>query len=350
MRYRILGESGLKVSELCLGAMTFGEEAGFGADKSASRRMFDTYLAAGGNFIDTANIYNMGTSERMLGEFIGAERAQLVVASKFTMTTHAQDPNAGGNSRKNLQQSLDATLRRLGTDYLDLYWVHAWDRITPLEELLRALDDAVRSGKVLYTGFSNLPAWLAARAQTLAQLRGWSPLVALQLHYSLVERNCERELVPCAQALGMGITAWSPLAGGVLTGKYSRDPAQRKAQPGRLTTTAWGNMYMNERNLGIAEVVKSVAARLGCTSAQVAIRWLQQRPGNVIPIVGARSAEQLTELLGACAVTLDAEAHSALEAASRFEPQYPGSLLQSPMARKMVHGDRADDTDGLGML
>ncbi len=347
MRYKILGDSGLKVSEICLGTMTFGEESGFGTNKLESQRMFAAYLDAGGNFVDTANIYSTGTSEKMLGEFITGERTRLVLASKFTMSTDGKDPNAGGNSRKNLQQSLEASLRRLGTDYLDLYWVHAWDRITPLDELLRALDDAVRAGKILYAGFSNLPAWLAARAQTIAELRGWSRLIALQLHYSLVERNCERELLPCAAALGMTATAWSPLAGGILTGKYSRDAALRAAQPGRLTTTGWGKLYLSERNLGIAEVVRTVAARLGCTSAQVAIRWLMQRPDGVIPIVGARSAAQLTELLGAAALRLDEAALNELEAASRIEVGYPGSLLYAPPGRRMVHGDLAGEVDGL---
>lgn len=347
MRYRMLGDSGVKVSELCLGTMTFGEEWGFGTNKLESRRMFDAYLAAGGNFIDTANIYTNGTSERLLGEFIAAERSRLVIASKFTMTTNARDVNAGGNSRKNLHQSIDATLRRLGTDYVDLYWVHCWDRITPLEELLRAIDDAVRAGKVLYAGFSNLPAWVAARAQTLAELRGWTRFVALQLHYSLVERNCERELVPCAAALGMAVTAWSPLAGGLLTGKYSQDKTVRAAQPGRLTTTGWANMFLNDRNFAIVEAVRSVATRLECSTAQVAIRWLLQRPGNVIPIVGARSTDQLDELLAADRITLDAAALTQLEEASRIDIGYPGSLVYAPTARRMVHGELAGEVDGL---
>ncbi len=250
--------------------MTFGEESGFGADGAECRRMFEAFLAAGGNFIDTANIYTSGTSERLLAGMIAAERGRLVVASKFSMTTDPRDPNAGGNSRKNLQQSLEATLRRLGTDYLDLYWVHAWDGMTPLEELLRALDDAVRAGKLLYTGFSNVPAWVVARAQTMAELQGWSRFAALQLHYSLVERGVERELLPCAAALGLAVTAWSPLGGGVLSGKYSSDPQQRAAQPGRLTTTGWGRMLLSERNLAIAATVRELAGATGRTAPR---RW-----------------------------------------------------------------------------
>ena len=343
MKYRLLGQSGLRVSELCLGTMTFGESSGFGAKREECRQMLDAYLAAGGNFIDTANIYSGGTSEEFLADMIAAERKQLVVASKFSMTTNAGDPNAGGNSRKNLQQSLHDSLRRLKTDYLDLYWVHAWDQMTPLEELLRALDDAVRAGKILYVGFSNIPAWTMARTQTMAELRGWSRSIAMQLHYSLVERNVERELLPCAAALGMAVTAWSPLAGGILTGKYSRDAKIRATQSGRLVTTGWGNMFMSERNLAIADVLIAEAKRLGYTAGQLAIRWLLDRPGGVIPILGARSAAQLQELLAVTTIPMDAAAAAALEQISRIELGYPSSLLGGTAGRRMVYGDHVAD-------
>jgi aryl-alcohol dehydrogenase-like predicted oxidoreductase len=339
MKYRWLGSSGVKVSEICLGAMTFGEESGFGTNRDECRRMYERFREAGGNFIDTANIYSGGSSERFLAEYIAADRARLVLASKFSMTTDPKDPNAGGNSRKNLRQALDASLKRLGTDYLDLYWVHAWDTVTPLEELLRGLDDAVRAGKILYAGFSNVPAWVVGRAQTLAELRGWAPLVALQLHYSLVERNIEREHLRCAQALGLAVTAWSPLAGGLLTGKYSADAAIRAGQPGRLTTTAWGSGFLTERGLGIAAVVTRVAARLGVTAGQVAIAWLLGRPGNVIPIIGTRSVAQLVELLAAAEVTLDEPALAELEAATKIDVGYPGTLLFAARGNRMVHGE-----------
>jgi len=342
MRFRQLGNSGLKVAELCLGTMTFGEESGFGAGEAECRKVFDAYLAAGGNFIDTANIYTGGTSERMLSRMIAAERARLVVATKFSMTTDPRDPNAGGNSRKNLQQALDASLKRLGTDYLDLYWVHAWDAMTPLDELLRALDDAVRAGKVLYTGFSNVPAWVVARAQTLAELSGWSRFVALQLHYSLADRSVERELLGCAQALGLAVTAWSPLAGGVLSGKYAATAEARAAQPGRLTTSGWGKVFLTERHLALAEAVRGVARDVGRTSSQVAVRWLLQRPGGVIPILGVRNAAQLADLLGATAFTLDDNALSTLEAASRIDIGYPMALLNGVPGRRMVHGEHHD--------
>jgi aryl-alcohol dehydrogenase-like predicted oxidoreductase len=342
MRYRQLGRSGLKVAELCLGTMTFGEESGFGAVEAECRRVFDAYLAAGGNFIDTANIYTGGTSERMLSRMIAAERARLVLATKYSMTTDPKDPNAGGNSRKNLQQSLDASLERLGTDYVDLFWVHAWDGMTPADELLRALDDAVRAGKVLYTGFSNVPAWVVARAQTMAELQGWSRFVALQLHYSLAERSVERELLGCAQALGLAVTAWSPLAGGVLTGKYAASAEARAGQPGRLTTTGWGKGFLTDRHLALAETVRAVARDTGRSAAQVALRWLMQRPGGVIPVIGVRSAAQLGDLLGATGFALDEAALATLEAASRPDLGYPMGLLTGVPGRRMVHGEHHD--------
>jgi len=347
MRFRLFGNSGLKVSELCLGTMTFGEASGFGADQAESRRMFDAYLAAGGNFIDTANIYSGGQSERFLAEFIAAERSRLVLATKYSMSTAPRDPNAGGNSRKNLQQSLEASLKRLRTDYVDLYWVHAWDAATPLDELLRSLDDAVRAGKVLYVGFSNMPAWVVARAHTMAELRSMSRCVALQLHYSLVERNIERELLPCAAALGMAVTAWSPLAGGVLTGKYSRDPGERAKQPGRLTTTGWGNLFLSERNFAIAEVARAIGERIGKSATEVALRWLLQRPGNVIPILGAKSEAQLSQQLAAARFTLDSEAIKELDTVSRIDVGYPGSLLTGAVGKRMLHGELIADIDGL---
>jgi len=347
MRYRFLGRSGLKVSELCLGTMTFGEESGFGAHREECRAMFDAYLAAGGNFIDTANVYTGGSSERFLAEFVGAQRSRLVLATKYTMASDFTDINSGGNSRKNLHESLHASLARLRTDYVDLLWVHAWDGVTPLEETMRALDDAVRAGKVLYVGFSNVPAWAVARATTLAEWRGWAPLIALQLHYSLVERTAERELLPCAQALGLAVTAWSPLGGGVLSGKYSADPEARKSQNGRLSTTNWGRMFMTERNLGIAAEVRAVAVRHGLAATQVALAWLLRRAGNVIPIVGARTHLQLVELLGAGGVTLDAEAVATLDAASHIDIGYPGNVLTTDLMRQMLHAGRHADIDGL---
>src|SRR5689334_3502547 len=219
MRYRLLGKSGLRVSEICLGTMTFGEDWGWGAGAEDARKIYDAFRKAGGNFIDTANVYTNGSSERFVGEFIKGHREAVVVATKYTNANPGTDPNAAGNQRKSMVQALEASLKRLGTDYIDLYWMHIWDQITPVEEVMRGFDDLVRQGKILYAGVSDAPAWWISQANTIAELRGWTPFVGLQIEYSLLERTVERELLPMAAALGLGVTAWSPLAGGLLTGK-----------------------------------------------------------------------------------------------------------------------------------
>src|SRR4030081_1426460 len=231
MRYRLLGNSGLRVSEAALGTMTFGDDWGWGAAKDEARKVYDAFREAGGNFIDTANLYTNGTSESFLGEFMEGHRQSVVLATKYSNAFPGTDPNVAGNQRKNMMQSVEASLKRLRTDYIDLYWVHIWDRMTPVEEVMRGLDDLVRAGKVLYTGISDAPAWWIAQASTLAHLRGWSPFVGLQIEYSLIERTVERELIPVAKALNIGVTAWSPLANGVLTGKYH---GQGSSDGGRL--------------------------------------------------------------------------------------------------------------------
>src|ERR671931_812582 len=230
MKYYLLGKSGLRVSEICIGAMTFGEEWGWGASKQDSRRVFDAYVDAGGNFIDTANKYTDGTSEKHVGEFIASDRDRFVLATKYTSNARRGDPNAGGNHRKNMIQSLEASLKRLNTDYIDLYWVHAWDPLTPIDEMMRALDDMVRAGKILYIGVSDAPAWIVSQANTLANLKGWTEFTGLQIEYSLIERTPERELLPMADALNIGVTAWSPLGGGVLTGKYNKSNREEQQQ------------------------------------------------------------------------------------------------------------------------
>jgi len=232
MRYKLLGKSGLRVSELCLGTMTFGEDWGWGSSKEESRKIFNTFLEAGGNFIDTANLYTNGTSEAFLGEFMQGQRARILLATKYTNSAPVNDPNAGGNQRKNMMQSVEDSLKRLKTEYIDLYWLHIWDAVTPVEEVMRAFDDLVRQGKVLYIGVSDAPAWWVAQANTLAQLRGWTSFVGLQIEYSLIERTPERELLPMAQAFGLTVTAWSPLAGGKLTGKHLHQSGQLKAPAG----------------------------------------------------------------------------------------------------------------------
>jgi aryl-alcohol dehydrogenase-like predicted oxidoreductase len=225
VRYKLFGTRGLRVSELCLGAMIFGDTRGVGATNEGSRRIFEAFVVAGGNFIDTANTYANGMSGQLVGEFTQCERERFVIATKYTLSRRASDPNGGGNHRKNLVHSLDASLKRLKTDYIDLYWLHAWDFLTPVEEVMRALDDQVRAGKILYVGVSDTPAWIVAQANTLAALRGWTQFAGIQMEYSLIERDVERELLPMARTFGMAVTPWSPLGGGVLSGKYNANPS-----------------------------------------------------------------------------------------------------------------------------
>jgi aryl-alcohol dehydrogenase-like predicted oxidoreductase len=325
MRYRLLGNTGLRVSELCLGAMTFGDEWGWGASPDECRKMFERFAEAGGNFIDTANFYTNGTSERIVGELVSRERERFVVATKYTLSGRPNDPNGGGNQRKSLVQSLDASLRRLALDYVDLYWVHVWDRLTPIEETLRALDDTVRAGKVLQIGISDAPAWVVSRGNAIAELRGQTAFAAVQAPYSLIERSPERELLPMAQALGLAVTTWGALGSGVLTGKFS--DGQRPAGT-RLGDNEWGGASLDERSLAIAAEVDRVAHEIGCSSSQVALAWVRaQDRGNLIPIVGVRRLVQLEENLGALTLALTREHLERLDAVSRIERGYPLDLL-----------------------
>jgi len=340
VRYKLLGNSGLRVSELCLGTMTFGEE-GWGSSKEESGRVLQAFAEAGGNFVDTADFYSGGKSERFLGELLGEDRDSFVVATKYTLARHPQDPNATGNHRKNLVQALDASLKRLGTDYVDVLWVHQWDFFTPIEEVMRALDDQVRAGKVLYVGISDTPAWVVARANTMAEAHGWTPFVATQAQYSLVERTVERELVPMAQALDLATTAWSPLGMGVLTGKYA---ATTSPAEGRLANSQRPNS-LPERNLEIARVVGEVAAELGATPAQLALAWLMSRPGVVIPVVGARQESQLKENLGAVDVKLNRDQLERLDQVSAIELGFPHDFLMAMRRTNYVLGSTLDRID-----
>src|ERR1700738_5272456 len=259
MKYRLLGNSGLRVSEAALGTMTFGEDWGWGAAKDEARRVYDAFREAGGNFIDTANIYTNGTSESFLGDFMKGHRESVAIATKYTnVAAPGADPNAAGNHRKSMVQAVEASLKRLQTDYIDLYWVHIWDQITPFEEVMRGLDDLVRQGKVLYVGISDAPAWWIAQANTLARLRGWSPFVGLQIEYSLIERTVERELIPMGKALNLGVLAFSPLAGGFLTGKYH---GEGKPDGGRMTNEGVKAFYpeREQRAALMISAVKSVS-------------------------------------------------------------------------------------------
>jgi aryl-alcohol dehydrogenase-like predicted oxidoreductase len=328
MRYKLFGRSGLRVSELCLGAMIFGDVRSVGATKEESRNIFDAFVEAGGNFIDTANTYANGMSEQLIGEFTQGERERFVLATKYTLNRRATDPNGGGNHRKNLVQSLEASLKRLKTGYIDLYWVHAWDFLTPVEEVMRALDDCVHAGKILYVGVSDTPAWIVSQANTLAALRGWTPFVGLQVEYSLVARDVERELLPMARAFEMAVTPWSPLGGGVLSGKYNMG----QGAEGRLTNG------VDDRSLSIAQSVQTIAEETGHSPAQVALAWLRSQPGTIIPIIGSRRSDQFRDNLGCLEVQLSADQLQRLDALSRPYLGFPHEFLASDDVRRLIHG------------
>jgi aryl-alcohol dehydrogenase-like predicted oxidoreductase len=336
MRYKLLGKSGLRVSEMALGTMTFGEDWGWGASKEESQKQFDLYAAAGGNFIDTSVNYTNGTSEQYVGEFIQADRDHFIVATKYTLSRNWDDPNAGGNSRKNMVVSVETSLRRLRTDYIDLYYLHVWDNLTPIEEIMRGLDDLVRSGKVLYVGVSDTPAWVVARANLLAELRGWTPFVCLQIPYSLLERDAERELLPMAHELELTMAFWGILAGGLLSGKYSGNSNEPKRQGEQV--------QISERQKAIIKAVQEVAEEVGRSPSQVAINWVrqQQRRASIIPILGARSARHLQDNLASLEWELTAEQLLRLDDASRIELGFPLDMIT---ANRYVFGNTFDQID-----
>ncbi|BDM71461.1 oxidoreductase [Streptomyces nigrescens] len=338
MRYTLFGRTGLRVSELSLGTMTFGEEWGWGTPKETSARILDAYADAGGNFLDTANNYTEGSSERMLGELLAGRRDAFVLASKYTCTTRKGDANAAGNHRKNLIRSVEASLARLRTDHLDVLWVHARDNFTPVEEVMRALDDVVRAGKVLYVGVSDWPAWEIAQANTLAELRGWTAFAGSQLRYNLLERTPERELLPQARAFDLAVLAWAPLAAGKLTGKY------RRGEQGRLTTV--DSEVARDHNVDeTVDAVLEIAERGGWSPAQVALAWLRGRPGNIIPIIGATKESQLADNLASVDVELDADARARLDRVSAVPLGFPHDFLREPGILDTVYGDRWPDIE-----
>jgi len=332
--YVTLGRSGLRVSPFCLGAMTFGEDWGWGSSVGDSEAILTSFLERGGNFIDTANAYTKGHSEAIIGDYVrarGLRRDQLVVATKFFANLFPGDPNGGGASRKSLVAACDESLRRLQTDYIDLYWMHLWDRFTPIDETMRALDDLVSSGKVRYLGFSDTPAWKVSQAQVTAHFRGWAPLVALQIEYSLVERTVEGELMPMAAELGLGVTPWSPLRGGVLTGKYTRENAAAAA-PGRGERVT---AFLNERTFTILDTLQAVAAEVGASVASVALAWVQAKPGVTSTIIGARTMEQLDQNLAGLEVSLTDAQIAALDEVSAPALGFPLPFLR--MASTIMH-------------
>lgn len=344
MRYRLLGNSGLRVSEAALGTMTFGEEWGWGTAKDEARKVYDAFREAGGNFIDTANLYTNGASESFLGEFMEGHRQSVVLATKYTNAAPGTDPNAAGNQRKNMVQSVEASLKRLHTDYIDLYWVHIWDQLTPVEEVMRGLDDLARAGKILYVGISDAPAWWIAQANTLAHLRGWSPFIGMQIEYSLIERTVERELIPMAAALNVGVTAWSPLAGGVLTGKYhGQGSSDQKGEPGRMSDEMMKDFLPEQQRADrVVAAVKTVADEVGRSLAQVALSWLRKRPVPVIPIIGARKLSQLQDNLASFELTLSPDQVKTLDEASRIELGFPYDMYRKELPRTFMYGGMRD--------
>jgi aryl-alcohol dehydrogenase-like predicted oxidoreductase len=319
MRYTLLGNSGLRVSEVALGTMTFGTDWGWGASAGESAKQFELFAEAGGTLIDTANKYTNGTAESILGDLLATDRDHFVVGTKYSLNVRDGDLNAGGNHRKSLVQALEASLQRLRTDHVDILWLHAWDYLTPPEEVMRALDDQVRLGKVLYLGISDTPAWVAAQMQTLAADRGWSTFAGLQVEYSLVQREVERELIPMARGLGLGVLAWGPLGAGVLSGKYANPPTPAAGR--RLADVDPGR-------LAIARAVADIADGLGLSSSVVALAWLRAQ-GSVIPILGARTTQQLADNLTCLDVNLPPDALARLDQASHITRGFPHDFLAS---------------------
>jgi aryl-alcohol dehydrogenase-like predicted oxidoreductase len=337
--YVLLGRSGLRVSPLALGGASFGTEWGYGADADEARSIMALYADNGGNFIDTANVYTNGTSEKLIGDFTFGQRDKFVIATKYSGGLDPTDANSHGNHRKNMVRSVEHSLMRLRTDYIDLLYLHAWDDRSLPDEVMRGFDDLIKSGKVLYAGISDTPAWQIARMQTLADLRGWAPLVALQIEYSLIRRDGERELLPMARELGLGVTAWWALAGGLLTGKYSTATnlaaaGASKRQAGVMTAA------LNEKNLRIASAVSSVGGELGRPPALVALAWVLHNPAVTAPLIGVRSASQLQTNLGCLEVELDASQIEMLEKATEFEPGFPHDMLASPATQSMFTGPK----------
>lgn len=336
MKYHLLGRSGLRVSELCLGTMSFGTEWNWGADKAESQKIFDVFANQGGNFLDTANRYTEGSSERMLGEFIKSDRHHFVLATKYTLRDRLGDPNFAGNHRKNMIRSVEESLQRLDTEFIDLFWVHAWDGTTPIEEILRALDDLVRSGKVHHIAISDTPAWVISQGNTIARMRGWAEFMAIQVEYSLLARTPERELLPMAKHFDMAVTAWGAIGGGSLTGKYL------KGETGRLPEHS---VRRSEKANKLAAKVIKIAEKLQVPPVQVAINWTRQRNPeiNMIPIVGASKASQLEQSLGCVNFRIPEKYLTELDEASKIEMGFPHDFLKTDNVQElMFSGAQAD--------
>ena len=337
MNYKLLGRSGLKVSELCLGTMGFGTEAGWGADRETSFVIMDAFANAGGNFLDTANMYKLGTSDKIIGEYISShDRDYFVLATKYTLKDNLTNPNASGNNRKNMMRSVEDSLKRLKTDFIDLLYLHIWDDITPIDEVLRGMDDLIRQGKVNYAAISDTPAWVVAQGNTLAELMGWSQFVALQIEYSLLARTPENELIPMAKHFGITVTPWAPLGGGALTGKYLRGERGRiKPESNRL----------NDRSINITKVVVAVAGELGVSASNVALKWTMQQGFSCIPIVGATKVSQLEDNLKTIDVTLSSEHMQKLNEASAIQLGFPANFFKEEAVKTNTFGGFYDKVE-----
>ncbi len=337
MKYKLLGKSGLKVSELCLGTMGFGTEGGWGADKETSFKILQSFADAGGNFIDTANIYKLGTSEKIIGEFLtSVDRDYFVLATKYSLMDNKTNPNASGNNRKNMMRSVEESLKRLQTDFIDILYLHIWDDLTPIDEVLRGMDDLIQQGKILYAAISDTPAWIIAKGNTMAELMGWNQFVALQIEYSLLQRTPERDLIPMAKHFGITVTPWAPLAGGALTGKYLR------GEKGRIKEDS---NRLNESSTRITKEVIAVAEKLGVQPSHVALKWTMQQPLSVIPIVGATKQEQLVENLKVIDVEIPKEDMQHLDEVSAIDLGFPGKFFKEEAVKTNAYGGFYDKVE-----
>ena len=335
MKYKLLGKTGLRVSELCLGVMTFGESWALGTGKEESKKVFDAFAEAGGNFLDTANRYTEGESEKIVGEFIHSDRHHFVLATKYTLYDRLGDVNFAGNHRKNMMRSVEGSLKRLNTDFIDVLYVHSWDFLTPVDEVLRGLDDLVTSGKVLYAGISDTPAWIVSKANTIADFRDRTRFNAMQIEYSLIERTVERELLPMAKGEEITVTAWAPLAGGALTGKY----LDAKSEKGRLSEDS---KRLGERASKITREVVAVAKEMGCSPAQVAIKWVMQKNPMVIPVIGSRKVHQLKDNLGVLDIVIPDEMMERLDEVSRVDMGFPYDFLKQDFVKEVTYAGMID--------
>lgn len=333
MKYKLFGNTGLRVSELALGTMTFGEDWGWGATKETCKELVNAYLEAGGNFIDTANYYTNGSSESILGEILEGKRNEIVLSTKYSLMTDRKNINSGGNQRKNMIQSVEQSLKRLKTDFIDVYWVHIIDKHTPVDEVLRGLDDLVRSGKILYTGISDTPAWNISKANAIAEERNWTRFNAIQVEYNLAERTSERELIPMSESENLSVLAWSPLAGGLLSGKYN-SKNKESINGSRLEKSK----RLTKKNFEIVDAVIEIANEIGATPSNISLAWIKRNP-KIIPIIGSRKIDQLKDNLNCINLELSVEQLNKLDDISKIELGFPHDFIASNGVNDIVYAD-----------